>query len=291
MKRLISIIAIGLLCLTNINAQSEDSKSYLPKQGDMAFGINMKPVLKYAGNIFNGNTDNRVDYIGGEPVTENISDFDSDILPDVSIMGKYMLTDNWGLRANIGIMCGLDTDRSYVQDDKSAMLNPFDETKLIDTRKTSSNGMSVMLGSEYRKGNNRIQGVFGMGILLGFYNKTVSYDYANKVTSLNNNPSSAWNDFYDGYRVTKKSSENNLFFGLTGSAGIEWFVAPKVSLGAEVNLSLYYINGGQTYTKSEGYNSVTQSFEECTDLSSPGNNKLRFATENLGGSLYMAFYF
>ena len=103
MKKLISIIAIGLMPFMSINAQSGDSKNYLPEQGDMAFGINVKPVLKYAGNIFNGNTGNELDYLGGEPVTANAEGFKSDILPDVSIMGKYMLSNNWGIPCHLTI--------------------------------------------------------------------------------------------------------------------------------------------------------------------------------------------
>lgn len=290
MKKLFSIIAVALMPFMSISAQSEDNRNYLPEQGDMAFGVNVKPIFKYAGNIFNGNTNNTLDYLGGEPINANTS-FDNEILPDVSIMSKYMLSDSWGIRANVGLMFGKDTDKRYVQDDKQIMLNPFDETKLIDTRYTSRNGMSLMLGTEYRKGNNRIQGVFGMGVLFGFFNEKISYNYANAVTSLNRNPSSAWGEYYKDYRVVNYKIQGSMFYGITGSAGFEWFVAPKVSLGAEVNLCLYGISGGQEYTVSEGYNNVTEKFEQRTDLTSPGDNKFRFGTENLGGSLYMAFYF
>ena len=296
MKKLISIIAIGLMPFMSISAQSEDSKNYLPEQGDMAFGINVKPVLKYVGNIFNGTTNNKLKNLGGEPIISNVADFESfesDFSPSVSIMGKYMLTDSWGVRANVGLMLNQNTDREYVIDDKQAVLDPFNESKLIDTRYKSTNGMSLMLGAEYRKGSKRIQGVFGMGILFGFYNQNISYEFANAVTPLNDHPTSAsWvKNCKNGYRIVNEKTKANLFYGITGSAGVEWFVAPKVSLGAEVNLSLYHINGGQLYTQSEGYNNVTQQFVERTDLTSPGNDKLRFGTENLGGSLYMAFYF
>ena len=296
MKKLISIIAIGLMPFMSISAQSEDSKNYLPEQGDMAFGINVKPVLKYVGNIFNGTTNNKLKNLGGEPIISNVADFESfesDFSPSVSIMGKYMLTDSWGVRANVGLMLNQNTDREYVIDDKQAVLDPFNESKLIDTRYKSTNGMSLMLGAEYRKGSKRIQGVFGMGILFGFYNQNISYEFANAVTELNDHPTSAsWvKNCKNGYRIVNEKTKANLFYGITGSAGVEWFVAPKVSLGAEVNLSFYDIDGAQLYTQSEGYDNVTQQFVERTDLTSPGNDKLRFGTENLGGSLYMAFYF
>lgn len=291
MKKFISLIVAGLMSFVAISAQNEGGKNYLPEKGDMAFGINVKPVLKYVGNVFNSSVDNELDYLGGEPISTK--EYRNDIIPDVSVMGKYMLTENWGLRANVGMMFGTDKKRSYVADDQNAELNPFDETKLIDVKKTKKNGMSLLLGAEYRKGNNRVQGVFGMGVLFGVLSEKTTYKYANAVTSLNQNPTSAWYSDWtkSPYRPLEEKTDKGVFYGITGSAGIEWFVAPKVSLGAEVNLSLYGINEGQLYTISEGYNVASQKVEERTDLTSPGDRNFRFGTENLGGSLYMAFYF
>lgn len=294
MKKKLLIIAIGLISFVNLSAQKEEGKSYLPKQGDVAFGINAKPVLKYAGNIFNGNTANNIDAVGGEPITNGVSGhgLSEALLPKVSIMGKYMLSDNLGLKANVALLGGTDIDRKYIKDDKQSQLNPFDESKLIDQCTTSRNGMSLMLGTEYRKGANRIQGVFGAGVVMGFVSKKTSYDYANAVTPLNQNPSAAWQDKTDlGYRVLNKKTDNSMFYGVTGSAGVEWFVAPQIALGAEVSLTFCYVNGGQQYTESEGYNAATQQVEVRTDLTSPGNNKFLYGTENLGGALYMIFYF
>lgn len=287
MKRILTIISIALLPFVGVNAQDKE-KNYLPEAGDMALGVNLMPVFKYAGNLFNGNTNNEIDYIGGGVVTSK--DFDSDILPDVSIMGKYMLTDNWGLRANVGLLFRTDTKKEFVRNDKNAMLDPFDESKLIDTQKSSKNGMSLMLGAEYRTGKKRVQGVFGMGALFGFATSSTNYQYGNVITSVNQQPSSgSW--VTGAYRPLSVKGERGFFYGLTGSAGVEWFVAPKVALGAEVNLSLYNVQEGKKYTKSEGYNTYSQKVETRTDLTSPGGNKFRFGTENLGGSLYMAFYF
>jgi hypothetical protein len=68
-------------------------------------------------------------------------------------------------------------------------------------------------------------------------------------------------------------------------------VAPKISLGAEVNLSLYYMVGKQTYLESEGYNATTGRVEKRVKLESPGNRGFYMATECLGGSLSLNFYF
>ncbi len=292
-------MALSLFTFGLSNAQTVEGKqkSYLPEKGDFAIGIDLKPILNYAGNIFNGNMNNTIDNIGGEPVSNNLDGFNkmNGIAPDVSIMGKYMLNEKWGIRTNIGMLLRSNSMNYYVQNDEAVMLDPFDASKLVDRQKSRKNGMSVMLGAEYRKGTRRIQGVFGFGALIGFQNVTNIYSYANKLTEINNSPSTSLTTVPSapiaGYRVTKQKSDADVFYGVTGSAGIEWFVAPKISLGAEVNLSLYGISGGQEYLESEGYNTSSEKIEKRYDLVSPGNNAFRFGLDNVGGSLYMSFYF
>ena len=61
MKRILTIISIALLPFVGVNAQDKE-KNYLPEAGDMALGVNLMPVFKYAGNLFNGNTNNGSTY-------------------------------------------------------------------------------------------------------------------------------------------------------------------------------------------------------------------------------------
>jgi hypothetical protein len=82
-----------------------------------------------------------------------------------------------------------------------------------------------------------------------------------------------------------------IYYGLATHAGIEFFVAPRVSVGATVNLYLLRERGAQTYTKTERYNSAAGRVETWTDLVSPGNRATRWGTGNMGGSLYISFYF
>ena len=292
MKRHILILFILVGVFMNVSAQ-ENEKVYLPEKGDFSVGISLNPLLNFVGNIFNGSENNAIGNIGGESSLSGLDSYEKGVTPDISIMGKYMLTNSWGVRANIGLMIGNDQYNEYVQNDEAVMQNPFDESKLVDTKNITSSGVSIMLGTEYRKGKKRIQGVFGAGLLLGFKTNKISYDYSNQMTTINQLPSTAWNDVYNeyGYRTLVEQGGNDCFIGATGSVGVEWFVAPKVALGAEVNLNIYYVFGGQRYVETEGYNSSSKKIERQCDLMSPGHNQFRFGTENLGGSLYMSFYF
>ena len=292
MKRYILIFALCVLSLANVKAQEETKKVYLPEQGDFAISFDATPVLKYVGNIFNGNTNNTLENLSGTPITANgIENFKIDnITPDVSIIGKYMITDNIALRANIGVQLRSMTKNVYVADDLENIFNPLNEKKLIDTRYDKMNGFSAILGADYHKGNSRIQGIFGGGIIFGFNNVKSEYSYANAMTVLNQNPSSAW-DLTNGHRTLSEVTNNNFFIGFAGNVGVEYFVMPKVSLGAQVNLTAYYVSKGQTYRESEGYNYASNSIEVRNDLVSPGDKFFTFGTNNLGGSLYLSFYF
>lgn len=295
MKKILSIIMIGLLPLMGVSAQEKAQKNYLPEEGDWALGIDVVPLLKYVGNAFNGNTSNELNGLSGTPFTKGTIFDDKTLMPDVSIMGKYLLTDEWALRANVGIMIRSKYERNYVRDDKAAALNPLSNDKVIDKAHYMKNGMSIMLGAEYRKGSKRVQGVFGAGLLFAFMNNKDTYTYGNEMTSINQDPTdlSPANDLIPaGYRVlTNNNDGSNFYTGITGSAGVEWFVAPKISLGAEVNLSIYYLFGNQRYVESEGYNALYQRVEKRTDLVSPGDRGFYLGTESLGGSLNMTFYF
>lgn len=287
-----------LLPLMGANAQEKKcEKDYLPKAGDWAIGIDVVPILKYVGNAFNGNTNNTIDHLGGTPFTKGNNYFNSDLMPDVSISGKYLLTDEWALRANLGLMIRSENWREYTTDDKALAANPLGDEKVIDKAHAMRNGMSLSLGAEYRKGSKRVQGVFGAGVLFAYQRNKATYTWGNEMTMINQEPSinSAWGPSSinsEGYRLLENFGDASTFYtGITGSAGIEWFVAPKISLGAEVNLTAYYVFQSEQYTKSEGYNASKNQIEERTDLTSPGDRAFVLGTESLGGSLNMTFYF
>lgn len=296
MKKIIAIILSACLFPAMLWAEDKEQKQYLPEEGDWALGIDVVPILKYIGNAFNGtNGTNELSHVGGTPFTSGKFGGQG-LMPTVSIMGKYMLTDEWAVRANVGLMISSANDKAYSIDDKALSENPFSEAKVIDGARYDRNGMSMLLGAEYRKGARRIQGVFGAGLLFAFQNSKETYSWGNALTEINQSPTSHtfanMPTLPNGYRaLTQNEAGSNFYLGVTGSAGVEWFVAPKIALGAEVNLSLYYIFGTQTYVESEGYNATLGKVETRTDLYAPGSNGIYFGTESLGGSLYMTFYF
>lgn len=286
MKKIFTILTLAVLLSLPANAQEvAPQRIFTPEKGDIALGVDLKPILNYVGNIFNGTEDNKLSNLGGEPIIKG------GVAPDVSLMGKYMLTDNWGLRANIGFLFRTNSNKFYVADDKAQFLNPLDESKVVDVESQGMHGMSLMLGGEYRVGHKRVQGVFSAGLLLGLNNSSTSYKYGNELTSINQNPSSAFPTYTNGYRILTEKSASDFYYGLILGAGVEWFVAPKIALGTEVNISLCHTIGSQVSVETEGFNTITNKIEKRNELTSPGNDSFTFGTDNVGGSLYIAFYF
>lgn len=286
---------VPMLALAQDVKEEKAAKTFVPEQGDFAISFDAAPVLYYIGNMFNGNTDNTALNNGfqGSPTMSTVFE-----RPTASIMAKYMLTNQLGARVNIGLLYRGVANRSYVHNDAYLQGGHEDdllsEKELIDVQRTKTKGGSIAFGPEWRVGKKRVQGVFGADVLFAFQNKKIVNEWANGMSSVNQTPTSTgvdWNTassrllehYNDGY---------NFYTGLVGHVGVEFFVAPKISLGAEVNISAYWQFAKQEYTKTEAFDAARDRVIVSTDLVAPkGMKEFYFGTENLGGTLYMSFYF
>lgn len=298
MKKIISILLLAAVASLSLTAQETEEKQYLPEAGDWSIGFDVKPVFKYVGGLFN-NYDKQStleNFPAGQPSIYQPADDHDDFkdymyYPTASIMGRYMLTDKLAIKANVGVVLENKKSGAYVLDDAATILDPLSDSKVGDFKNTRTTGISVQAGVEYRLGKKRIQGIFGGGILFGLQSCKEVYTYGNEMTLINQQPTSNY-QYNEGYRVLNSfSKQPDYFAGLYGSAGVEFFVAPKVALGAEVSLCAGYSVKQQKFTVSEGYNTSTEVIETRTDLNEPLTAGFQLSTRNLGGSLYLAFYF
>lgn len=281
-------------------AQSETTKQTptLPKAGDIGLGIDLVPIFDYVGNMFNGTAGNGLASFGGDPVLMS-----GPLSPTLSIRTKYMLTDDIALRLNLAALGVSANEKLYVQDDLAFFNDPLSEAKLIDSYRYNRTGAEIAAGAEYRRGYNRIQGYFGLDLIYGIQRTSDTYFYANAITEINQTPSRAtglamvaptplnvpyWTRTY----VTGRYHDGNeQFVGIGGNIGVEFFLRSHLSLGGEVFLYAIQYFSQQTYQKQEGFNTLTNEVETRVETISPGDNYFTFGTDNLGGKLYMMFYF
>ncbi|MFR9527361.1 MAG: hypothetical protein SNI45_04730 [Rikenellaceae bacterium] len=302
MKINIKYIAAAALSLMlalplTVSAQEEKSTFSLPKAGDFSFGIDAAPVINFLGNTLNGTISQELDDIGGTPTDTEANT--SLISPDISIMGRYMLSRNTALRMNVGLTLKNDYTTAYVVDDLAAAIDPLSEDKVIDSSTIIATGVNVSLGLEYRVGKGRIQGVFSGNLLYAYSATITSYSYGNAVTSVNQSPSNGGLSTTSTPSVSYISSLRPLcerggathVGGLMGTAGVEWFLSSNISLGVEVNLIAAYAYTTQSYGEYEGYSANTLNVESYTNIASPAAYNMVVETGNYGSNITLNFYF
>lgn len=295
MKKILSVILAAMLIVPafaidqeKINEKAKhDYTEWLPAAGDWHVGFSLDPIATFVGNLANGKTANTLGDLAGEALVNNM----------VSIMGGYMITDQLGVQANIGLNLNRSNSHVYVTDDLAKMLDPVSRSKVEDIEHYSANTGSISLGVDYRVGKRAVQGVFGGGLVYAFSKEQKTYKYGNAITEANQKPTIDGSyTVYDSYIPDARPLKNFNYdgthtLGAYASLGVEWFVAPKISLGANVNLYLLYRWSPNRYVTYEGWNNLTMQVEEVTDLTLPVSSGFSFGTDNIGANLLLKFYF
>lgn len=303
------VFALMLSCAGIVSAQ-EDKESQnpkhsfeLPKAGDIGLGIDVAPMFQYIGNLFNGTQGNTFDAFGGE---YGLDVLDDNLInkPTVSIMGKYMITDHIAARLNVGVLVLHENNQNYAPDDAALFDNPTSEAEVIDKQIINASGASFTLGAEYRRGYKWIQGIAGANLIYAFSENNVRYNWGNALTEINQTPTRTNNwtsvamtpppspDYWTQAYVLKHYNQaSNQYFGIGAHVGVECFLTSYLALGGEVYLNALWKWGAPEYMITEGFNTLNNKVEQRTETVSPGNNAFTLGTQNLGGKLYLMFYF
>lgn len=289
MKRI--IISLCFIALIPGRALAQDSgrqagtltqkgDRILPVKGDFAFGIELNPFFDYFGNMFNARSDNAAPYLEGM---------------DLSLNGKYFITDRQAVRVGLSMNFDRRQYKHLVQDDARIISEPevFNPT-VNDVLKVSSDDFTLSAGYEFRRGYGRLQGFWGAEASFGFGRTKELYEYGNAMTELNPMPSTyRWD--YDqvlrsGLRILNYNVDS-FRAGLGLFAGVEYFIAAKLSIGAELCLSMNYSWRGQEETEFERFDT------KLGEVQTYKERYLRRLSSSFGftsvpaGSLYMTFHF
>ncbi len=298
MKKIIYLfVAFSCVCSVAFAQQEEKRmrvvpEGYMPEAGDLSLGFSAN-----VGGSPIGRTGLIDDLLGRDQVQ-----IPRNLLPQLSIMGKYQLDESTAIRANIGFLGRSVNDKYFVQDDKAVAMNPLQQfpavEKVIDVMNTKRNGASFAIGAEKQRAYRNVRGFAGASALYAFGKETNSYTYGNAITEINQTasvapemPGYSAQGYLNDARPVKISNDNAHAIGLVGVVGVEWFFSPKVSLGGEVNMSFLYQWTPQVSATFEGWNNITQQTEEYVETISPKSGGFYYGTDNLGANLSLNFYF
>lgn len=230
MKKLISFVFVAVMFLNIANAQELVSKKgfiILPEAGDIVLGFDAVPLADLALNFANimvntGQTAGHPGYVGGF---------------NQVIVGKYFMSESMAIRAKIGINTNRTSATAYFDDPKDMLAYPLDPDQwgeLKDVAVSTSREIILAGGLEFRRGHNRLQGFYGAEALIGLAHSGTSNKYGIEM----NQETVVTNPWVPAVRTLSTSAGNAISFGLRGFIGVEYFFAPKMSVGGEFGWGL-----------------------------------------------------
>lgn len=246
----------------------------LPTTGSYGLGFNAVPFFNYLGNMFNGTTNNSI----------NTGFVNS----NQTIYGKYFWDATTVIRAEFRFGQFNTTRNNWVLRDGATTPDDYVE----DIRRTNSSLLNIGVGLEKRRGWGRIQGFYGASVFYSLNRSGEAYTYGNAFSSSNVNPTSTTN-FNSGAtaqvndRVDYRKNSPSHGFGARLFVGVEYFFAPRMSIGGEFGWAAMGVIQGDGV---EGRSRYTTAEEEYTKK---GNSTKSFSldTDNFNGAINLMVYF
>lgn len=230
----LALVVTGVIAQETGGMTSKKGEAILPEADDWALSIDAVPVMNYLGNMLNGNVSNSSPAFGypGTPL---------------AITGKMFKDEKTAYRAMIRLGFGSSTMNNYV-DDNVNTTDPLAMT--TDSWKSSYNNIVLGGGLEMRRGKTRLQGFYGGMLMFGIGGGKDTYTYGNAFSTTNLTPTSTvWTPTVSAgpsaARVTENKAGGTFMLGLRGFIGAEYFIFPKMSVGAEFGWGLGMSSTGE----------------------------------------------
>jgi hypothetical protein len=266
MKKTALFLTLGL-CAGVVSAQDLTSKKgepILPEAGDYAISFDATSFFNYAGNMFSGAT------------ASNTAPNAAWVNPNyMTITGKYFKDATTAYRASVRL--GFSSTKRVGEIADATITTPpaFPNVPTLkeDDIKARYHNVGIGLGIEKRKGKTRLQGYYGAEAWIWNSGQSNHYDYGNNLsasgtpvgvnaaTTTNfgvNNVISGINNTWTGNLVTDTYGNNARLkdaslgwtwgIGIRAFIGAEYFIFPKISIGAE-----YGYGFGFSYTSNANY--------------------------------------
>ncbi|HRP60132.1 MAG TPA: hypothetical protein PK833_07580, partial [Vicingus sp.] len=221
-KRLLFVAAIFAATATfaQEGLTSKKGEAYLPEAGDWAISFGGDQFTTYIGNLASGKANNTISFTNGG-----------------AIMGKMFKDEKTAYRVMFQLGFTSATDNNL----HDTLITASGARGVItDERKVSGNDIKIGFGIEKRRGNTRIQGVYGDMLTLGFGGGSTTYYWGDECDDNHTTYMTDWSAWDGGSvgnaaqipagtRTTERKNGSTFNLGVFGFEGFEWFFAPKFS--------------------------------------------------------------
>lgn len=241
----------------------------LPQAGDYAISFDATPILDFALNAVNVGVDN-ASYAQHPGYVTGFNQV---------LVGKYFTSATTAYRAKVGI--------NYMSMKNDVLLGttPSGSDEYIRTDITKTTNIQLGGGMEWRRGHNRLQGFYGAEalIMLGSPTSTTESEYNLDIeTAVDSLLETTGNP-----RSLGVTSSSSFGFQVRGFAGVEYFVLPKISVGAEFGWGIGYNSGSATITQEVW----TGSEAETIEVTAAKTSNLNIGIDNASAALTATFHF
>ena len=279
MKKITLLVAALAFVVFNVQAQDEalvSKKGFtiLPEQGDFAIGVDVAPFFSSLNFMSTGTTGPKMSFGDG-----------------LSVIGKYYASADMAYRVKFAANMSSTTQNTFVTD--QTVLNPTAADVVEDKTTANLSHYALSVGFEKRRGSGRLQGYYGADFFTEYKNGSSSSTYGNALDA-----------GHTGIRTVDTDNGAALSFGLRGFVGVEYFIAPKISLGGELGWGVAYQMGFDGSATTEEWDAHANDVKSETVknggaddqflLGSTGATQGFFETSGwlgLGGNVNIIFHF
>lgn len=279
MKKFALTILVAFAVITVTNAQDLKSKQgvpILPEAGDYAIGIDASPIFNFFGNMVKINSGAAF----ADPAAWNFVNNSAET--NNAIWGKYFTDAETAYRVNFRLQSMSKTTKTMVDD--AAGVNQNDT--IVNKAKKSYSNVVIGLGLEKHRGKGRLKGIYGGEFLFNYgkgafgteneknvYGEALSSTFAAGTT-----------------RTLKVKQGTTIGIGLRGFVGVEYFFAPKISVGGEFGWGILLKTTGKGKTETETWNGSSVITTETENDNAWGSERT-IDTDNLTGCINLIFHF
>ncbi len=276
MKKTILAIAAVAVAATGFSQDlmSKKGEAYLPEAGDYALGFDAVPVF-YSLKFNDANKSIGANY--AHPY---------------GIMVKRFIDAKTAHRFGISFGTGSEVTKLDVASYTDTLA---DNTTFVENKISQKNfNLALSAGKEFRRGNTRLQGYYGYEGMLMLSSGRTTIEYGNDFAEMPGvNPYVGQDPAYGSNAgVYVNEVRSGLTFGIGARAffGVEYFIAPKISINAEYGFGVRLSTtpkGEQDITTIDSNGEVKTETKEGTLRTS----SFKLGTDNSQGAVRLLFHF
>lgn len=292
MKKSVLMIALafGVSGAFAQDLTSKKGEPILPEAEDWAISMNADPIFEFVGNAFSGFT------------SKNSAPGINWLNSNQTIIGKKFIDEKNAYRALVRVGFVNQTFKNMVADDAATTPPTFPDGPAMveDKFKKSATNIAIGVGKEMRRGKTRLQGYYGADAMLWVSMSSNKFTYGNTMTAPPNSAgttptpmSTSWDTNTGavlsasavGARTTKTKAGMTLGIGVRGFIGAEYFIFPKIAVGAEYGWGLGYQMTGKGKSTVETIGGTTPTVGETETVTS-GSSILGIDTDLNQGNIF-----